>query len=245
MRAALATVVFAIFRKGLRVKLTKGNCLAAACLSFTTILFVFANQLTTAAAAILLQFTSPVWVLLMQFVLFKRKPKLSETMAVVFTLIGMVLFFGDELDAGNMLGNILAIGSGLGFAGVIVFNKLPNTDPEQSIMLGFYFNAIVCLPFVFFDQGISADPLAWGLIVLLGVVQVGLAYVFFSVGIKRTPALLACLILAVEPVLNPIWVAIFTTERPGRFALAGGALIVVTIVIYNIWVEKREKASPS
>jgi drug/metabolite transporter (DMT)-like permease len=245
MRAALAAIVFAIFRKGLKIRLTTGNCLAALCLSGTTILFVFANQLTTAAAAILLQFTSPVWVLIMQFVFYRRKPKLSEALAVVFTLFGMLLFFGDELGEGNMLGNMLAIGSGLTFAGVIFFNKRPDADPEHSIMLGFYVNALVWLPFAFFDQNIMASTLAWWLIVLLGVVQVGLAYVFFSVGIKTTPALLASLIIAFEPVLNPLWVAIFTSELPGRFALTGGAVIIVTIVIYNIWVEKRSKNAES
>jgi len=238
LRAALAAVVFAIFRKSLKVKLTKGNCLAAACLSGTTILFVFANQLTTAAAVILLQFTSPVWILLVHFIFYRKRPTLSEALAVVFTLVGMTLFFGDELGEGHLLGNLLAIGSGLTFAGVILFNKRSDADPQHSIMLGFYFNTFFWLPFVFMDKGITADPLPWALIVLLGVVQVGLAYVFFSIGIRSTPALLACLITALEPVLNPLWVAIFTPERPGRLALLGGAVILVTIVVYNVWEEK-------
>jgi len=152
----------------------------------------------------------------------------------------MLLFFADRLDSGHFLGNLLAIGSGLAFAGVFVGNKRPDTDPDQSIMLGFLVNTVVFIPFCFFDPSISADPVAWGFVALLGLVQVGLAYVFFSFGIKRTPALLACLITAMEPVLNPVWVALATPERPGRFALAGGAVILVTVVCYNIWVERRK-----
>ena len=243
LRATLAILVFAVFRRSFKVKLTKGNIISAICLSGTTITFVFANQLTTAAAAILLQFTSPAFILLYQFLFYRRKPKFSEMLAVVFTLCGMLLFFGDNLSDGYLLGNLIAIGSGLFFAGVFVCNKRPDADPEQSIMLGFYINTIMFIPFVFFDQRISADPLAWGFIVLLGIVQVGLAYVLFSIGIKRTPALLACLITALEPVLNPLWVALATPERPGRFALAGGAVIVITIVIYNVWVERRGGAA--
>ena len=243
LRATLAILVFAVFRRNFKVKLTKGNIISAICLSGTTITFVFANQLTTAAAAILLQFTSPAFILLYQFIFYRRKPKFSELLAVIFTLGGMLLFFGDDLGDGYLLGNLIAIGSGLFFAGVFVCNKRPDADPEQSIMLGFYINTIMFIPFVFFDRRISADPLAWGFIVLLGIVQVGLAYALFSIGIKRTPALLACLITALEPVLNPLWVALATPERPGRFALAGGAVIVITIVIYNVWVERRGGAT--
>jgi len=98
--------------------------------------------------------------------------------------------------------------------------------------------AAIGLPFAAFD--VTPNPVAWGFMALLGIVQVGLAYVFFSAGIQRTPALLACLITALEPVLNPVWVALATGERPGPFALAGGAVIVVTVVAYDIWVEKSK-----
>jgi drug/metabolite transporter (DMT)-like permease len=83
-------------------------------------------------------------------VFYKRKPKLSEIAAVAVTLAGMALFFADSLEYGGMLGNVLAIGSGLCFAGVFVCNKRPDTDPGQSIMLGFLINAAIGVPFVFF-----------------------------------------------------------------------------------------------
>ena len=78
----------------------------------------------------------------------------------------------------------------------------------------------------------------------MGVVQVGMAYVFFTKSIKRTPALLACLIVALEPILNPIWVALFTPEIPGRFAIFGGIVIVITVVAFNMW-EARKTAAKS
>jgi len=242
LRALFAAVTFAVFRRSVKVKLTKGNILAALFLSATTMLFVFANQLTTAAAAVMLQFTAPVFVLLIQFVFYKKKPRLSEALAVTVTVLGMLLFFADELHDGHLLGNILAIISGLTFACVFVCNRREDTQPEQSVMLGFLINAVLWTPFAFFDSNISAELIPWAFIVLMGVVQVGLAYVFFTVGIKRTPALLAILIVALEPVLNPIWVALFTPERPGRFAIIGGAVIIITIVSYNLWVAKHSPA---
>ena len=240
MRAALAAVVFAVYRRGVKVRFTRGNVLAAACLAATTILFVFANQLTTAASAILLQFSAPIFILLMQLAFYRKRPRFSEILAVIATLSGMLLFFADRLDAGYRVGNIIAIASGVSFAGVFLANKRPDADPEQSVMLGFLINAAIGVPFAFFDTSITASPVAWGFMILLGVVQVGFAYVFFSIGIVHTTALLACLITALEPVLNPIWVALATDERPGRFALAGGAVIIVSVLCYNVWLEKRQ-----
>jgi len=108
-------------------------------------------------------------------------------------------------------------------------------------MLGFLINAVIGAPFIFMESDFGAVPLLF--VALLGTVQVGLAYVFFSAGIKRTPALLACLITALEPVLNPVWVALATGELPGVFAAAGGAVIVLTVVAYNISVERSARSS--
>jgi len=245
-RALLAAVVYAIFRKGVKVKLTRGNVLAALFISCTTVLFVFANQLTTAAAAVMLQFTAPVFILIINFLFYKKKPQLSEAVAVAVTILGMFLFFAGDLGTGRTLGNIIATFSGLTFACVFVLNKRPDTQPEQSVMLGFLINAIVWTPFALFDPNITADIVPWAFVTLMGVVQVGLAYVFFTAGIKRTSALLAMLIAALEPVLNPIWVALFYPEIPGPYAIAGGTVIIVTIVIYNLWVAKRDaKKAPA
>ncbi len=236
LRALLAAIVFAVFRKSVKLKLTRGNILAAVCLSCTTVLFVFANKLTTAAAAILLQFSAPVFIILIELALYKKKPKPSEAIAVAATLIGMMLFFADNLEMGGMLGNVLAIFSGLTFAGVFVCNKRQDTDPKDSLFLGFVINAVIGLPFAFSE--VTPDPIAWGAVIVLGVVQVGLAYVCFSLGIKRTPALLACLITALEPMLNPVWVALATGETPGPFAFIGGAVILIAVLSYNIWTER-------
>ena len=235
LRAVLAAAVFIVYRRSVKIEFTPGNILAALCLSGTTILYVFANKLTTAAAAILLQYTAPIFIILMYLIFYRTKPKLSEAVAVGITMIGMLLFFAGHLEAGGMLGNMLAIGSGLAFAGVFVCNKRPDTDPLQSVFLGFLINAVIGTPFAFFEA--TANLSAWGALVFMGIAQVGLAYLFFSKGIKKTPALLACLITALEPVLNPIWVALFIGETPGVYAAAGGVLIIVTVVSYNVWVE--------
>ena len=236
LRALLAVAVFIIYRRSAKIKFTFGNVLAAVCLSSTNILFVFANKLTSAAAAILLQFTAPVFIVLIQLVFYKKIPKFGEIVAVLVTVSGMLLFFADSLDSGGLTGNILAIVSGLTFAGVFVFNQREDTNPEEALLLGFYINSVIGVPFSFFE--VTAEVVAWVSVVFLGIVQVGFAYIFFSIGIKNTPALLACLITAMEPVLNPVWVALATGEIPGPFAVAGGAVIILTVIAYNIWAEK-------
>jgi drug/metabolite transporter (DMT)-like permease len=118
-------------------------------------------------------------------------------------------------------------------------NTREDTNPEQGIFLGFLINAAVGVPFAFFNA--TADPVAWGSIAFLGLIQVGVAYIFFSVGIKRTPALLACLITAFEPMLNPLWVALGTGETPGPLALVGGFVIVAAVVGYNVLEESRKR----
>jgi len=237
LRALLAAAVFAVYRGSVNVSLTRGNVLTALCLSATTILFVFANKLTTAAAAIVLQFTAPVFIILIQFVLYHHKPRRSEIVAVSVTLCGMVLLFADRLEGGGLLGNLCALASGFTFACVFIGNKPPDVDTEQALFLGFLINTVIGMPFAVME--VTADFVPWISIIIMGVVQVGIAYVLFSIGIKRTPALLACLISAFEPVLNPVWVALFVSEYPGGYTAVGGAVIILAVLGYNVWVEKH------
>jgi len=244
IRAILAAVVFAIYRRSVKLEFTPGNILTAVCLSSTTVMYVFANQLTTAAAAILLQFTAPVFIILIYLVFYKKKPTKSAVVAVLFTILGMLLFFVENLDTGSLWGNIMALISGLSMAGVYVCNKRADTNPENALFLGFLINTCIGMPFAFFQ--VTADIGAWVAILILGVVQVGFAYIFFSKGIKKTSALLACLTSTIEPILNPIWVMLAglwgilpILEIPGRYALIGGVVIILTVVCYNIWVEKK------
>jgi len=206
-------------------------------------MYVFANKMTTAAAAILLQFTAPVFIILIYLIFYKKKPTISAIIAVLFTLMGMMLFFAENLDSGAFWGNIMALISGLSMAGVYVCNKREDTNPENALFLGFLINTCIGMPFAFTD--VTTEVSAWVAVGFLGVVQVGFAYVFFSKGIKKTSALLACLISAIEPILNPVWVmlaGIFgllpELEIPGLFALIGGIVIILTVVGYNIWVER-------
>ena len=246
LRAVFAALVFVVFRKSFRVNLTLGNIITALCLSATTLLYVFANKMTTAAAAILLQFTAPVFIVLIYLVFYRKKPSLGSVLAILLTLAGMWLFLMDGFGAGGFVGNVLAIISGLTMAGVYVGNKRADTNPQDALFLGFLINSFIGL--IFAVTEVTADFSSWIIVILLGVVQVGLAYVFFSKAIKSVSALLACLISTVEPLLNPLWVMLAgfaglldVTEIPGLFALVGGAIIICSVVGYSIWEDKAPR----
>ena len=248
IRACLAALVFVIYRRSFKIEFTPGNILTAICLSSTTVMYVFANKLTTAAAAILLQFTAPIFIILIYLIFYRKKPTISAVIAVLLTLAGMMLFFAENLDAGAFWGNIMALISGLSMAGVYVCTKRPDTNPENALFLGFLINTCIGLPFAVTE--VTADAGAWGAVIFLGVVQVGFAYIFFSKGMKKTSALLACLISTIEPILNPIWVMLAglagllpELEIPGLLALTGGIIIILTVVGYNVWLERSVKPS--
>lgn len=232
MRSAIATLVMMIYMRRVHITFSRPVILGALSMSATTILFVFANKLTTAANAIVLQYTAPIFVVLISIIFFKKRARALDIISTLVVFAGMGLFFFDHLKADAMLGNILACVSGITFAGVFLMNKAPGAKPEESVLLGHLINTAAGLPFA--ATHITFEPAAWGAIALLGIFQLGLAYVLFTIGIKRTPPITASLIATLEPLLNPIWVLLNTGEAPGIWALIGGVIVIVTVVIYNI-----------
>ena len=239
---AFAFIMIA-FRPRLRIspiKITGGFVYAA-----VVILFVSANKLTTAANAILLQYTAPVYVALLGYWFLKEKITRTDWIAISMVLCGMVLFFLDKLSAGDMLGNIVAILSGVAFAWlVLLMRKQKNESPLDSVILGNLITAIICLPFYFQS---SIDARSWTGLLLLGVVQLGLSYVLYAYAIRHVSAIEAILIPVIEPILNPIWVLIFLGETPGFWAIIGGIIVIGSLTYRStvqIWGKKAVGFEP-
>jgi drug/metabolite transporter (DMT)-like permease len=239
LRSAFAALVMVIYMRRPHITFSLPVIMGALSMSGTTVLFVFANKLTTAANAIVLQYSAPIFVLIISMIFFKKRPKPLDLIAVFVVFVGMALFFFDHLRADAMLGNILACLSGVTFAGVFLMNKSPKAKPEESVLLGHIINTAIGMPFVIMN--VTFEPAAWGAIALLGIFQLGLAYVLFTIGIKLTPPISASLIATLEPLLNPIWVLLLTGEEPGVWALIGGVIVIITVVIYNIADAKQNR----
>ena len=217
-----------------KASLTRSTIMAALCLQCTMLLFITANHFTTAANAAVLQYTAPVYVMILMFIVQKVKPKPLEIVTIIVTFLGITLFFLDYLGEGAMLGNLAGMLSGVTFAGVFYFNSLPDSNPARASFMAFSMSALL-LPAMFFDPAVSAGGVVpWIVVILLGVFQLGLAYFIFAKGIRSTGAVSASIICMTEPILSPIWVVMIIGEYPGPFALVGGVLVIGVVAAYNI-----------
>lgn len=209
---------------------------AAAMIGVTT-LFAVANKLTTAANAIVLQFTAPAFVILLMALLYHEKPRRVDLLTCGAVLLGVILFFVDGIQAGNLPGNIAAVVSGVCYAGVFMMNTGEKADAISSCFLGQLTAGVLLTPLCFGETDFSVPTLA--AVFALGAVQVGGAYILFSLGIKRTPPVTASLITGMEPIMNPLWVALFYGEAVSTLSVIGSVIVVGSIVLYNVWLTKR------
>ncbi len=242
VRGLIAALTIGLYRQSFKVQLTKPVILAAFSLTFTTLLYMVANKLTSAANAIVLQYTSPIFIILFAYVFDHKLPKKRDVFALVGVMLGISLFFIQQLKGGNILGDLIALASGLTFAGVFFANRLPHANPMDANYLGNVMS-LALLPFIFLDPNFHFNPsLSWILIAIMGIFQLGFGYIFFSIGIKHTSATTASILATLEPILNPIWVFLVIGEMPDPLALAGGLIVLLTVLIYNYQVTQDNYA---
>ena len=233
-RNLISAIIIGIYLKtiGHKIVINPAVLFGAVCMTATTTLYTIANKLTTAANTIVLQFTAPVFVIFFMWIFFKERPKRVDIIASVIVFVGIIFFFIDGLSAGNMLGNMIAVLSGVGYAGVFMMNSFKKSDSLSSIFLGQTLSAITCIWFVFgeTDFGVTAV----GGILALGIFQLGLAYIFMAKGLDEVPAVSASLTTAIEPILNPLLVAIFYHEAVTPLSFVGAVIVIAGIVGYNV-----------
>ncbi len=236
MRCIIAALVIMAYMKlsGTRFRVNRTVAIGAVCLCATTFLYAVANKLTTAGNVIVLQFTSPIFVMLWSRLFFKKRPKRLDILACVFVFAGVIVFFIDSLSAGNMLGNALAIMSGATFAGVYLMNEGKGAHPLSSVLLADFMSFIISVPWLFKTDFPATGAKGWISILILGLVQVGVAYVFFTEGIKKTRPVTASLLSVVEVVLNPVLAAVFMNETLSPLSYIGAFIIVVSVTAYNV-----------
>ncbi len=196
-------------------------------------LYVIATKTTTAANAIFLQYTAPIYVLLFEPLINKTKYEKLNIITISVCVVGMFLFFTGKLSPGDLEGNLLALLSGVTFAAFLL--GMRKNDHKYQFSSIFYGNIIVVIflfPSMFEIQSISTSD--FSMLAFLGIFQIGIAYAIFSYGLKRIYAVEASLISMIEPVLNPVWVLIWYSEIPSFFAIIGGIIILVAIASRTI-----------
>ena len=211
--------------------------------AFTMIIFVIANKMTTPANAILLQYTSPVWAAIFGWFILKEKLYWEHLAALLMAGIGMLLFFGNSLGKGSLLGDCLALVSGISFGlNAVILRKAKEQNPADILLLSNILVALFSVPYFFlFVPSLSALNIFS--ISFLGIFQIGAASALFAYGIKRISAVQAILTATFEPVLNPVWVFLVTGEGPSFSAILGGCIIITAILVSSLISRRRFNAS--
>ena len=234
VRNAIAAVVIGLYILATHHKLKFNPTVLAGAISMAgvTTLYAIANKLTTAGNTIILQYTAPIWIVILMFLFFGQKPDKTSVISILIVFAGILCFFFEGLSTGKWLGDLLALLSGIFYAGVFMLNSFEKGDALSSVFFGQLACGIFLSPLVLRESVFTAPVLL--AVFVLGAVQVGLAYIFFTTGTKYTDPVTASIINALEPILNPILVAVFYGEMLGRLSLVGAVIVLAGILYYNL-----------
>jgi drug/metabolite transporter (DMT)-like permease len=239
-RSAISSVVMVIFLRRLHFTWSFAQIGGALAHAGTVILFVTATKLTTAANAILLQYTAPIYVALFSACFLGERVTRLDWLIIGLVLFGMLLFFMDKLTGRGLLGNLCAITSGVTFGWFTLFmRKQKRESPLETVLLGNVFAALIGLLFMFDSMPSRLSCL--GLLVM-GVFQFSIPYILYSLAIKYVTALDAILFPAFETILNPIWVLFIIGEAPGPWAILGGSIVLASITSRGFIVTRKLNA---
>ncbi|HEX8843653.1 MAG TPA: DMT family transporter [Pyrinomonadaceae bacterium] len=239
---AALTVAFFTRREGYRPNMM--TVLTSLLYAGLLLLFVVATKLTTAANAIFLQYTAPIYVLILEPLIYKEKFRRADLIAVTVCVAGMSLFFVGKLEPRDVSGNLTALASGLCFAFYILLLRHPHSqrvNRAASVIYGNLLLVIFTAPagIAAFGHMTVGDALS---VAYLGIFQIGVAYTLFTLGMARgVRSLDAGIVGYIEPVLNPVWVFLILGEQPSTWAIVGGGIIIAAVASHTVWGARKSK----
>src|SRR5438552_14592473 len=244
-RSLLGAITIAFFTRKEGFGINRISALTSILYAALLILFVLATKLTTAANAIFLQYTAPVYVLILEPLFYKEKFRSRDFITVAACIAGMSLFFVGKLRPQDVTGNLFALASGACFALFFLLlrhSKARNVNRASSAIYGNLICVLICTPAFFGAMQRGIGTADFGRLAYLGIVQIGFAYLLFTLAMARgVRSLDAGIIGYVEPVLNPIWVFLFIGERPSGWAIIGGAIIIASVMVHMLLEGKSRK----
>lgn len=244
LRNAIALPIIIFYKKrsdDKKFRFNKTILLGGLCIVFANNFYFLSLSLTSVGSAIVLQYVAPIFVLIMSCIKDRKLPRPVQIGVVALAFTGVTIVFGNELigavNAAAMLGNSLALASGLALAGVFFVNRLPDASPIDSTITGFAINLIPGIFFLSQLSGLTAPN--WTAIIGLGVIQHALAFIFFSRGIRRCASFDASLIGMLEVVLAPLFAFLLVSENVSVSLLLGGIMIMAAVLFNTLQERKR------
>jgi drug/metabolite transporter (DMT)-like permease len=236
-RSLFAAFTVALFTRHEGFGINRLTAAASFLYAVLLILFVLATKTTTAANAIFLQYTAPVYLLILEPLVYKEKFRSRDLVTVAVCLGGMGLFFVGQLRPQDVAGNVMALASGLCFALYFLLLRHPRArevNRASSVIYGNTLAVILTAPWGLATlTSITGHDIAG--VAYLGIVQLGIAYTLFTYGMAHgVRSLDAGIICYVEPVLNPVWVFLVLGEKPSHWALLGGSIIIIAVISHMI-----------
>ena len=229
LRSGFAAIIIFFYSRPKELNFSNNTWCGALCYALMVVCFVTANKMTTAGNVILIQYSAPVYVALFGFSFLGEKSTKVDWLAIIIILTGLGCFFLDDLSFDQLWGNTVALFSGFGFAGLTLFmRKQKHGRPIDSVLLGNLITFLLCSPF--YRQGITLEIEPWAIIIFLGVIQLGLAYIFYSTAIKYVSALDAIIYPVIEPIFNPMFAFLVLGEAMGSTAQIGGVLVLSGVI---------------
>ena len=205
--------------------------------------FIIAARETTAANAIFIQYTAPVFVAFFGIYYLREPVGKLDWLALAAISVGLLCFYGDGLTTDGAVGNLYALLAGLSFAWFLLFmRKQKDSSTIETVLLGNILAALLGLPFLRVAAPTAAD---WSGMLFLGIFQIGLPSILIALAIKKLTAVEAVLIQSLEPILNPVWVVLVIGEMPTPLALLGGAIVVGAITIRSILPTRTQPVAPA
>lgn len=240
-RSLISALIMLAYIKKPKITKSKPQIIGAIAYAATVLFFVMANKLTTAANAILLQYTAPIFVAILGVWILKERIHWYDLASIAAVFLGISLFFIQGIEGGKALGNVIAILSGFSMASATVALRLQKDGSAvETTWLGNILTFIIALPFL---GQVQFDFKNVMIIVFLGVFQLGISYILYVNSLKYITALEAILLTVIEPLLNPLWVYIFTGEAPGILAIIGGIIVITAIIMRNVYITRKENTN--
>ena len=236
-------IMYAYMRvRGIKPIFSKDTLKLAVAMAGVCTTFVAANKLTTAANAIVIQYCAPVFVLLYIALVQKKKLRPLDIAVVPITVLGVALCFVGQIGKGHLSGDIVAVISSVFFAGMFIFSEGVSEQTRTSgIMQGHFLTALIGLPVLIATHPTFTTTTILSILVL-GVFQIGIANVLYSIALKNAQLLTCSLLAVLEPLLNPVWVFLFAGENPGFWSLVGGVIVIAVITLWYAYDARHPAA---